>query len=81
MENMHSEPGYKSFFLRIWEVERDGESATVATLEDCQTGARQAFPNFVALLEFLETDCQQRLPAANGSQFTVRNSRSMPLSS
>jgi hypothetical protein len=58
---MDLESGHKSYILRVWQVERDGEPATVATLEDCQTNTRQAFPNLVALLEFLETSNQPPL--------------------
>lgn len=52
---MHLEPGYKSYILRVWPVERDAQPALVAALEDCQTGAQQVFPGLTALVEFLET--------------------------
>jgi len=53
---MEPKSGYKSYILRVWQVERDGWPALVAALEDCQTNERQAFPDLMALLEFLETE-------------------------
>ena len=69
IDRMDLGSGHKSYILRVWQVERDGEPATVATLEDCQTNARQAFPNLAELLMFLETSNQQLPPDANDSQF------------
>ena len=45
MKGMQSEPGYKSYILRVWHVMHDDQPATVAALEDCQTSQRLMFPN------------------------------------
>jgi hypothetical protein len=68
MDSMDLGSGHKSYILRVWQVERDGEPATVATLEDCQTNARQAFPSLAELLMFLEISNQQTPPVASDSQ-------------
>jgi len=66
---MQPESGYKSYILRVWQVERDDQPTTVAALEDCQTNERQAFPSLTALLEFLETGKSPAPPAAPDFQF------------
>ncbi len=55
MKGMNLASGYKSYILRVWQVEHDARPALTAVLEDCETSARQAFPNLAALVEFLET--------------------------
>ena len=56
-------PYYKAYILRLWQTERDGAPATVASLEDCQSSGplprpRQVFTSLEALLEFLELAVQ-----------------------
>jgi hypothetical protein len=63
MRGMQPESRYKSYILRVWQVERDAQPKTVAALEDCQTSARQAFPSLAALVEFLETGVVPAPPA------------------
>jgi len=60
---MYLESGYphKSYILRIWQVERDDQSALAAVLENCQTNERQAFASLAALVEFLEASAVQTL--------------------
>ncbi|MBN1137011.1 MAG: hypothetical protein JXM73_10515 [Anaerolineae bacterium] len=53
---MPTESGYKSYIVRVWQVERNGQMATVAALEDCQTNQRRAFASLAALQKFLETE-------------------------
>ena len=61
------ESGYKSYILRVWQVERDGQPAMVASLEDCQTNERRAFASLAALLDFLETTGRQSPPDARNN--------------
>ena len=58
MKGMQKEPGHKTYILRVWPVDRDGQSALVAVLEDCQTNERQAFASLSELLAFLEANGQ-----------------------
>jgi hypothetical protein len=70
MNGMQLESSYKSYILRVWQVERDDQPVMVATLEDCQTNERQAFPSLAALLEFLEAGGRQ--PPAAPPHFSTR---------
>ncbi len=69
MKGMTLTSGYKCYILRVWQVERDARPALAAVLEDCETSARQAFPNLAALVEFLETGKVPAPPAAPDLQF------------
>ncbi|HOU12724.1 MAG TPA: hypothetical protein PKZ84_06375 [Anaerolineae bacterium] len=66
---MQPESRYKSYILRVWQVERGDQPTTVAALEDCQTNERQAFPSLATLLEFLETGAAPAPPADLDFQF------------
>jgi len=66
---MQPEPDYKSYILRVWQVERDMHPTLVAALEDCQTNERQAFPSLAALVEFLEMGASPAPPADLDIQF------------
>ncbi len=70
---MQTETGYKSYVLRIWQVQHDDESVIAAMIEDCQTNERQAFPNLTALLEFLATDGQPAGPTPHNPQSEETN--------
>ena len=50
---------YKSYILRIWQVERGQQMTVVASLEDSHTNQRTAFPSLPALLAFLEQDANK----------------------
>lgn len=69
MRGMQPESNYKSYILRVWQVEREDRPTTVAALEDCQTNERQAFPSLAALLTFLETGAAPAPPAGPDLQF------------
>ena len=51
---MMSDTDYKTYVLRVWQVERDAQMVVVASLEDPITNQRTAFPSLPALLAFLE---------------------------
>ncbi len=55
MQSMGQASSYKSYILRVWQVERGAHPMLAVILEDCETGAQQAFPGLAALVEFLET--------------------------
>jgi hypothetical protein len=44
---------YKAYLLRMWQVNRDGEWALRASLENVHTGERRGFASLDALIEFL----------------------------
>ena len=71
MASMTLAPGYKSYILRVWQVERDDQPTLAAVLEDCQTSQRQTFPSLAALVEFLETGKLPTPLAAHKSQSDV----------
>lgn len=71
MGGMTLASGYKSYILRVWQVERDARPTLVAVLEDCQTSQRQTFPSLAALVEFLETGTLPTPLAAHDSQSYV----------
>ena len=47
---------YLSYLLRLWQIESEGQSVWLASLEDSRTGERRGFASIDALLVFL---CQQ----------------------
>ena len=46
--------GYQAYMLRLWLVDGGDRGAWRASLEDPNTGERQAFPSLPALFAFLE---------------------------
>jgi hypothetical protein len=62
---MQWESGYKTYILRVWQVDRDAQPALVAVLEDCQTNERQAFADLSELPAFLEARGQAFPPSAS----------------
>ena len=57
------EATYRSYLLRLWQVEQNGNFSWRCSLEEARTGQRQNFASLQALLNFLwdETGAQ---PAA-----------------
>lgn len=45
---------YKTYILRTWQTERDGQLVAFALLEDSRTGQRNVFTSLAALMAFLE---------------------------
>lgn len=54
------EATYRSYLLRLWQVEQNGDSTWRCSLEEARTGQRQNFANLAAMLGYLlaETDEQ-----------------------
>ncbi len=51
---------YQAYLLRVWsEPGSDGRCLRRFSLERIGSGHRQGFPNFDALVAYLEADCQQ----------------------
>ncbi|HJZ47859.1 MAG TPA: hypothetical protein VKE41_11860 [Roseiflexaceae bacterium] len=46
-------PAYRSYLLRLWRVEHEGQSVWRASLESAQTGERHAFADLASLCAFL----------------------------
>lgn len=44
---------YKSYVLRLWETDSDGQPVWRASLHDSDTGERRGFASLGALAEFL----------------------------
>ena len=47
------EMGYRSFLLRLWQVDTEGKRAWRFSLENSATGERRGFANLGELLVFL----------------------------
>lgn len=47
------EMGYRSFLLRLWQVDTEGKHAWRFSLENSTTGERRGFANLGELLVFL----------------------------
>ena len=55
------EMGYRSFLLRLWQVDEDGKHAWRFSLENSGSGERRGFSNLGELLVFLlEEMCSER---------------------
>lgn len=59
---------YKSYVLRVWQVERNQQLVMVASLDDCQTNQHRAFARLADLLAFLESQAQQQAEESNAEQ-------------
>ena len=46
-------PAYRSYLLRLWRAERDGQPIWRASLESAQTGERRTFADLATLCAFL----------------------------
>jgi hypothetical protein len=46
-------PTYRSYLLRLWRVERNGQPIWRASLESAQTGEQRTFADLAALWAFL----------------------------
>ena len=49
----HLQAKYRSYLLRLWCADQDGECAWRASLEDPHTGEQIGFPNLEQLFAFL----------------------------
>ena len=47
---------YRSYLLRMWQVEQNGEPAWRASLEEAESGKRRAFPDLDALFSYLHAE-------------------------
>ena len=52
-EKSFGEMGYRSFLLRLWQVDSEGKRAWRFSLENSGTGERRGFANLGELLVFL----------------------------
>ncbi len=60
-EKGFGEMGYRSFLLRLWQVDKEGKHAWRFSLEDSGTGERRGFVNLGELLAFLlEETCDEK---------------------
>jgi len=59
-----NEATYRSFLLRLWQVEQDGCFTWRCSLEETRTGQRRNFASLQALLDYLlsETSGQPAIP-------------------
>jgi hypothetical protein len=57
---MSSKSPYQTYILRVWQVQRNEQSAVVASLDDCRTSQRQAFASLAELLVYLERVAQEQ---------------------
>lgn len=56
----HGRQQYQAYLLRVWsEPGNDGRCLRRFSLERVGSGQRRGFPNFDALVAYLEADCQQ----------------------
>jgi hypothetical protein len=46
-------PAYRSYLLRLWRAEQDGQPLWRASVESAQTGERRTFADLAALWAFL----------------------------
>jgi hypothetical protein len=59
------QPLYRSYLLRLWQVDSDGCLVWHASLEDPHTGERRGFADLNRMLDFLreQTEAPPRAPA------------------
>ena len=47
---------YRSYLLRLWHIDQNGESVWRASLEEVESGKRRAFTDLKALFSFLQNE-------------------------
>jgi hypothetical protein len=60
------QPRYRSYVLRMWEVESEGQRVWRASLQDAHSGARRGFADLAALTAFLAEQMDTASSAAAG---------------
>ncbi|MAT96541.1 MAG: hypothetical protein CL608_05305 [Anaerolineaceae bacterium] len=59
------EATYRSYLLRLWQVEQNGNFSWRCSLEEARTGQRQNFASLQALLNFLWDETSEQPAAQN----------------
>ncbi len=57
------EATYRSYLLRLWQVEQNGNFTWRCSLEEARTGQRRNFASLQALLDFLLAETNEQLIA------------------
>jgi len=60
-----NETTYRSYLLRLWQVEQNGRFAWRCSLEETRTGQRRNFASLQTLLDYLLAETSEQSTAPN----------------